>query len=298
MHRHNYGRLFALFMIVALTVAASVGAGGQEKKYRLREIAAVGDISDVDDSMNLRVDLRGSAGGPELPPIEYFRRGRRKYRTTVLPVDKDQRPTAIRRTYSIAREIEAEIGGVATPTVSLLQGKTVTLRRDASGKTLVSVAKGRIGENERKEVSNDLSSTQDDFFPDRDLAIGEEWTLDANRMFESLEGLEKATLRAKFAEVVTYRGHPCARIEMSYTVSGRVPSRSMNIQFTQSGDLYHAIDLQRTLAASVDGPVTLTGQELIDGRTVFFAGDGTMEQEYSERWSKIAGKTTVRKKSK
>lgn len=297
MHRHNYVQRFALIMIAILTIAASVGAGGQEKKYRLRNVVAVGDVSDTDDSMNMRVDLRGSVGGPELPPVDYFRRGRRKYRTTVLAVDKNQNPTAIRRTYSIVREIEAQIGGIPNQTVQSLQGKTVTLRRNASGKTTVTAAKGRISEEDRKELSDDLSEGGGAFFPDRELGIGEEWNLDPKLIFKNLEGVERSTMKAKFAEVIPFQGHPRARIEMSFTLSGRLPDSGMRLEVTQTGDLYHAIDLQRTLAVSLDGPVTMQGQELIQGRTVFFTGEGTMEVEFSEHWSKVAGKSAaVRKK--
>lgn len=295
MHLFSCSKRIALFLLVTTTLVATGGAGGQEKKYRFREVATVGDVSDVENSTNVVVELRVAAGGPDLPPFEYFHRNRRKYRSTILSVDKEQRPTAVRRTYSIARTVEAQIGGVPNQKVLSLQGKTLTLRLDAAGKPVLRIAKGKISERERLDISDDLQQAKKPFFPERDLTVGEEWTQDVDSFVEGLEGVNRGVLKAKFAEVTTYRGHPCARIQVSLTFSGKVPGQSLTLEVTQNGDLFHAIDLQRVLAVSLNGPVIMRGQEVIQGRTVFFTGEGTMESEFSERWSKVGGKTVGKK---
>ena len=290
MHRSNSIKRAALFFVVMLSVAAAVGAWGQEKKYRLQDVSAVGDVYDGESSTTIGLKIQTTGGGQDIPPVSFSQRERQKFRETVLAVDSSGHASAIRRTYSIARKVESQGSTPARQTVSSLQGKTVTIRRRAGQKALVQVARGTISAEDRKELS-EADPGEAPFFPAREVALGDEWTLDAPGLARRMEGAQKATFTGKFVEVVPFRGHPCARVEITLSIVGKIPGMPGTMEVKQSGHLYHAVDLQRTLSLSLKGPMTISGQDTVQGTPVSINGAGTMEMAASAHWLKVGSKT-------
>ena len=281
-------RLAALMTIVTVTPGMTT-AEQDPKKYRLRDVYAAGDVCEFEASSDINAQVTGTVGGrQELPPIDYFRRQRRKYRETVLAVDHRGRPTAIRRTYSIARRAENDINNQLHQEAAPLQGKTASARLGAGGK--VTVNGKNLSAEGRKEMASALETLRALFFPDRPVAVGEEWAARSGQLSHEFEGVDRVAVKGVLREIVAFEGHQCARVEISMEVGGKLVNSPVTAKVKVTGDLYHALDLQRTLSARLIGPVEMTGQVPVKNTILDLRGDGSVETQDSIRWLKVAGK--------
>lgn len=291
MNRRLFCLSLAVFALFAATTASAQDKPASAKTYRLRDTSDVGDRLAVDSTFELNIQLRGTANGQNVPPFDVFQREHEAYVESILAVDPSKTAVAIRRTYSLARSAESIFGGEVKTNRSALQGKTVTLTRKAD-KVTVAADKGNLEPDQADRFREDVESAPDrTLFPDREVAPGDEWPLDP-RIFlrASLEGIDKAVVKAKFMDIVNYSGHPCARVEISLDSTFRLPDAPIEISIAARGEIYHALDLQRTLSVFMNGPVKAKGQDFRQGLTVYFTGDGSMESKDSYRWTQVAGK--------
>lgn len=286
MHDFRLRKNFALCLLVTL-VAATTTYGQQ--KYRLRDISAVGDVAEYNMTSDMNVAFHAALGNEQSPEFVFSQQEQRKYREAITAVDAKGRPSAVRRNYTVARTITSTADNPSKSAVSSLQGKTVTMRRNGS-QLAVTATKGRLLANDVKRLKEELAGYGEPFFPDRDLAIGEEWTVEPKALTQSLGGAEKATIKAKLLEVVPYMGHQCARVKIDVEAVSKVPTTPMTITMSLTGDLYHALDLQRTLSVSFGGPVAAKGQDTREGVTLDLIGEGTAQIDITARWLKIGGK--------
>jgi hypothetical protein len=220
-------------------------------------------------------------------------RERNTYTELVLAMDATG-PSAFRRTYTAARSQEAFGEDRPEVKVSSVQGKTVTVKR-AGGKVTVTAAKGKLSAEDLRELRDELDPKKPkdpDFFPEREVSVGDEWDVDPKLLTQSLEGSERAAAKMKFVEVIEYAGHRCARFEVSVEVEGAFGTGEQKVPMTMglSGETYYAIALERFLHTRVAGPVTFRGEIVQNGVAVTMEGVGTMQMTETNRWIKVAGK--------
>jgi hypothetical protein len=276
-----------LAVCLAAGAAATTAALGQQA-YRLRDTYRPGDLSHVDTSMDMTMSIQATANGEQAPLLFFGRRDREKYSEQVLAVDS-RGPSGVRRTYTVARGVDTDPNGSERKKVYSLQGKTVVLRRKGD-QTAVSVTRGKISAEDQKSLQRSLKQSDMDMFPDRDVAPGEEWLVDPQVMSAAVEGMDKAEIRCRFQEIVPFAGRQCARVQVTMEMAGQPAGVPGPMTVKLSGDAYHALDLKRTIAVELSGPITMTGQKSENGLNIRFTGEGTMRLKETRRWLKVAGK--------
>jgi len=288
MHMRFTLRGLALYLILA---ALSESTAFGQQKYRLRDDDAVGDLSVTESSLSLRMDIQATANGQKSPTFQLANQGQEKYAQTVLALGKNRQPSAIRRTYTVARTVETEPGKSPQRKTLSVEGKTVTIRK-SGGKVVVTVAKGKISAEDRKDLLDELEASEEEFFPKRDVAPGDTWTINSKQLAKAFGGAGRGTVRGRFIEVVSYAGRRCARIQIDLEVTTKAPGVPILMKLNLSGDAYHALDIQRTLAVTLAGPVTAKGQAREQGMTILFSGNGTVQMKMTADWQKVGGKPT------
>lgn len=278
--------------LAALVVLGTASVRAQEPpKYLLKESVAAGDVSEVETEFGMAMDTKAVFQGKTAPAISISSRERQKYREEVLAAGS-KGPSALRRTYSIAREAEKTPEGQKVRVLSL-QGKTVVLKK-AGSKTAVTVNKGKLSAEDRRELLDDLNTAEGQFFADRPVAIGEEWEVDAARLASSFGDFGKdsrVAARGRLEEIVERHGIQCARVSIQLQVEGQPSAEPYRMSMDFRGELLHALDLQRTLSVQAAGPVTLRGKQ--DG--IQITGEGNAEFRWTHRPVKVAGKPVVMK---
>src|SRR5205807_6979367 len=96
-----------------------------------KEVAAKGDTSESTALFSMKMKLTVSTGGTSQDK-ELHKRQDETYQEDVLGVDAKGIPTAIRRKYLVKKETGADPDEAEKTTVSALQGKTVTIRRNGA----------------------------------------------------------------------------------------------------------------------------------------------------------------------
>lgn len=279
------------FRGVLLALASAVLAGNaafSQQKYRFQENSAVGDVSVSENTMEMTLDVKVTANGQELPPIKFLTREREKYTDEVLAVSKNQ-PTTVRRTYEIARGVETGPDGMQKPKVSTLQGKVITIRVEGDKVTLAP-AKGKLAPEDEKAVVDEFKQPDSPFFPDREVAPGEEWTVDPKVVAQTLNGIDKGEVKGKFEDVVPYGGRQCARIAIDISVQGQPGGVPVPMTMKGTGKGYYALDFMRPLDLEMSGPITMKGDTEQNGVKLQFDGEGTLVKKDTRRWVKVAGR--------
>jgi hypothetical protein len=275
----------------ALVATAALG----QQKYRLRDSYAAGDLSAVDSSSDLSLTVSVKANGEDVAQFILSKRDREVYQEQTVAVDTTG-PTAIRRTYTIARGVAADpTNGQEHRRVSSLQGKTVVVRREGD---VVKVAadKGKIDPQDRKSLLQTLDHTDMDLMPDHDVAPGEEWSVDPRYASSTLDDVQKADVRCRFVDITQHGGRQCAHIQVHFDLSGQEAGSPGPIEMKLAGDLYQPLDLKRSQGIELSGPVTVTGRQAKNGVTLFFQGEGTMRIKETRRWLKVKGKSVAASK--
>jgi hypothetical protein len=282
-------RLFAASMAVLLALlAAGTGAlGGQA--YRLKDGSAAGDVYTSDDTQQMDMNITAIAEGIEVPDLKFSMREREKYTETSL-YERGQ-DWSIRRTYSIKRSFETTPDLEQKNEVSSLQGMTVTITSKA-GKITITPAKGKLAAKDRQELLEELNDPEEmEFYPDRPVAVGEEWTITPRK----LGPFTKAEVKARFEEVIQFAGLRCARVSVAMTGELQAADFPGTATVEVKGSVYHALDLHRDVAYTMAGPFKIEGKQEQDGRTIEMRGTGTAAMKLTRVWLKVAGKPVQRK---
>jgi hypothetical protein len=291
--RHRFGNAIPAWTL-GLVVLGLTAAAAQEqtpRKYLLKEApAAVGDVSVLERSDGFKMDVYGKprdieGAVPQSLPIT--RRGREKFSETVLAIDKDG-ASHVRRTYTIARRQDTvKPGGPVKIVVAGRQGKTITLLRKG-GKVIVAAAKGKLTAPEIKNLQTQFKPGSDiKTFPDHEIAIGDEWTIE-NAEAAKRQGLKSLILKCRLVELVPFQGRECAHVAVEMNMEA--DQNGFPLTWAMKGDLYHALDLQRSLSLKLSGPVEMKGSVKSNDLTIDLEGFGTGDFSLTQVWSKIAGK--------
>ncbi len=284
MSHRSAGRWLAIFL--ALAALAGPAARG-EQKIRLRDVDAAGDRCVIDGSVDLNLMLTIAAPGQDAAKLPLNSRQREKYSEETLAVGP-QGTGAVRRVYTIARAVTLNPSLQEKRSVSPLQGKTITIRR-RNGKVSVTVSPGQLDQRDRAVLAKALDHSDQEFFPDRDVAVGEEWPVDARLVSQIFPEVQKAEVKYQLQEVVPFAGHRCARVHVTMEVTGQPSGMPVPMTIKLSGDLYHALDLKRTLSTELSGPVTVQGELPQNGIRVNMSGEGTMKIKEVRHWVKVRG---------
>ena len=278
--RYRYPLLLASLLLAGSALA--------QQKYRLRDVVAQGDRAAVESNFDMGLTIRTTAGGQEGPEFTFSNKETEQYTEEILGV-KDGEPTAARRVYTVAGELETDSSGEKKVTVSSLQGKTVTIRRKGDGVD-VAAAEGALDEKAMKELKTALDHNGRYFFPDREVAPGDEWSVDEKTATRIFDGAEKVTLTGKLLELTEYQGHKAARVGIVMEAVLKQEDGPGPILMTLKGDLYHALELDRMLSLDLSGPVVMKGEVEQDGVKVQLDGQGTARMRITQKWEKVAGK--------
>ena len=280
-----------LLLALALITLPALGlASARQEKFRLKETAAVGDQVDIDGRMSMALNLKVILGGKAMEfPVSA--QESEKYRDEVLAVDAAGTPTGLRRTYEMKRETMKEPGEKEKRTVSGLEGKTVEIRRDGE-KVTVTVQKGKITDEERQELIEEFQGKADSFYPDRELSPGEEWTVAPEVAARIFSEFDKATVKCRFQDIAEYGGRRCARIHLMIDAAGKFGDDAPPADIRMTGDLYQALDLQRPLAVTLTGTITMKSPDGAGEGAI--SGTGTMQARETYRWLKVAGKAPAK----
>jgi len=266
-----------------LLCLAGLAAGAQDeepvKKYLLKETAPlVGDVTVIERNEDETLEVYATPRGAEaqIPePTKSGRHLRERYTETVLALDKEGQISQLQRLYSAAR-MQLTAGSLDPPKNLVLgrQGKTVTLKR-VNGKTLVTVANGKLSAAETKELALELDRAGGlNLFPDQEVSPDDEWDVEEARVIRAF-GMEHGTLKVHFIEVKPFRGHPCARLSLDLQLEGKTAKGP--ISWNLEGTYYFAVDIQRTLYAKYSGPVSTMGVGKAEGHLADLAGEGIGE---------------------
>ena len=226
------------------TCALLVTAASAQDKVHLQSGHGVGDVSDNESLMEMSLNMKVTADGQPVPDMNSGSRAREKYQEKELAVGDDGKPSAMQRVYSMDHELDSETGKPDKVVTASLEGKTVTVQRDGD-KVTVTADEGKISDKDCKDLMNALSPSFDEIYPDHDLAVGDEWTVDSAALSRSFGGSDKANFKGKLLEVVDYEGHQCAHLQIVLSLLTPLEGSKDMMTMKLSGDLYHALDIQR-----------------------------------------------------
>jgi hypothetical protein len=290
MQQRLAGRWLALALVsLALLVAAATA----QQKYRLRGIDQVGDLSHVESEMEMTLAMQVKAGNQTVPSLQFANRELEKYSEQILAVDRKGK-SGLRRVYAVALSVETDPSGARKEKVSSLQGKTVAVRR-RGGKVVVTCTPGKLSPEDQKPLLDDLDNDEAAFFPDRDVAPGDEWTVDPKMASRIFDDVQSAAIRCRFEEVTEHGGHECARLRMAIDLKGQPEGMPGQLTMKLAGDGYYALDLDRPLTLDLAGTITMQGKSKENGVDVIYTGDGTFKAKETIQWLKIGGKPVARK---
>jgi hypothetical protein len=227
-------------------------------------------------------------GGQGDQQVPFSVRHRESYREKVLAVDQ-KGPSAFRRTYTAARTVTTDPYLNETTKVSSLQGKTITVRR-VGDQVTVTAEPGKLSSADEKAMTRELSHSEAEFFPDHDVAPGEEWLIDPHLMITLFPGMEKASARYRFQQVASHAGHPSAQLHVTMEAEGQDPDSGVPMTIKLAGDVYRALDLKRTVEEEDTGPITMEGHKEQNGMRIHYSGTGTMHVKETHRWLQVNGK--------
>jgi hypothetical protein len=288
-------RLRGLLVTLTLGLVAASATAQDPVKLRLQEKTAAGDVAASDRLMEVNADLVVRAGEQELV-VPIVSRERKTYTETVLAADA-RGASSLRRVYTVARSQSSYGGEPPKVTTSSLQGKTVTLKRFGD-RLVLSVLKGKLAPEDEKGLRRDLDPKRPelDFFPDREISPGDEWSPDPAVLRRMMDGAQKAEAKLKFVEITEFAGHRCGRFHATIDAEGTYDAgdRKMPITMNLSGDSYFALDLERWVSTELSGPVSMHGETTQNGMMITFEGVGTMRMKETNRWIKVAGKPVAR----
>ena len=269
---------------LGLLLAGGACVAQTPQTYRIKDTAAAGDTAKMSEDFDGSVTMTLHSAKVTSPPSPYGFHKTEQYRSQTLAASNGHTDRE-RRAYTVYRSVDKGAGTDKTSTS--LQGKTLLLER-SGGQTKATGENGAISDADRKDLQDALNNTGS-VFPDRALAIGDEWTPDSKAMGHRFGGAKDVTLRCKLLQVLDYEGHPCARIH--YTMTAKIPlSPTASMQMNLQGDGYHAIDLQRSLSLILKGPLTLTGSITEEGTKFQLTGTGTATMKMVALWEKVGDK--------
>ena len=254
----NRRPLARTFWVAALVSALSGAAAQTQSRYPLRNVIAVGDRQLNDTTGEVSLTLTARSGNQEAPPIESTTRDREKYVEEVLAVQGNT-VTRLRQQYLAARTFTTDPAGHHVLEPSSLDGKTLTIERK-DGKVVISPASAKISAEDRKTLSQALDAIRIPFLPEREAAIGEEWTVTASQVQTLFPQARAGTMQARFEEVMPYAGRECAHVRLTGEIELAVEGIPAPVKAELTGDLYHALDIQHPVALQFAGPLSVDAQ--------------------------------------
>ena len=276
----------AVVALGTLSIAADWARAQEETApapIRFRPVWERGDVVVREQVLVVDVELTGSAPGQPEQNFTFNYSMEDTAREEVVAAT-NRLPTALKRTWSLFR-MSASGPGVSIDQTLPLQGKSAMLRRTGNKIQVTSAVKLT------PEQTNALKATyilpHVEMLPNRPARPGYAWRLDPKGLF--MQG-KTGSVRCRFAEVVEFEGHPCARIEVSGQVTQRLPTLPGPMRSGMTGDVHYALDLQRLMQVSLGGPVSMTGKTKVNGVTHTVRGEGTADATLTNRYLKIAGK--------
>jgi len=281
----------AIASVIAVLVLANGPALGQQpQSFRLKEVVSAGDVGTIVSSFDISVDARAQVLDQESPAMRTRNLQEASYTVTVLSADAKGNPTGAKLRFTRAKMMMQLPGRRGVTRTSPAQGKTVTIKK-IGGKTTVSIDRGKLTAQDRAQLQEALDDDWSTVFPDYEVAIGEEWSIDSGVFARKALGSDAtATVTGQVLDVVQKQGRPCARARLTMEISGRPQGEPLDMSIKLSGELYFATDIKRVLVVNLSGPVTISGEIVQGGASLAIHGQGTSRLYYNSKWNKIAGR--------
>ena len=254
----------------------------------------VGDINQHSEETIMDVSVRVSASNGSSTTLPFAPHVQIKHRQEVLAVDTKGSPIRVRRAYALYQQQEAVSPG-AKMMPSSLQGKTVIIERKGDHVTVKSEG-AAIAQEDRDSLKDALNNDSKTMFPDRPVAVGEEWTPDPKAALKTFSGATKVVAHNKLVEFVTFAGHKCAHFHVSLELALPLKAVSAQMNLKLEGEGYEAMDIHRPLSLDLSGPVTVSGKQTQDDLTLQFGGSGTAHIKVAWEWLKVDGKPVTQNK--
>jgi hypothetical protein len=157
-------------------------------------------------------------------------------------------------------------------------------------KVTITPARGKVAPEDEKGIVEEFQQSGSPFFPEREVAPGEEWSVDPKIVAQALKGINKGEVKGKFEEVVPYGGRQCARIGIEMSLEGQPGGVPVPMTMKGSGKGYYALDVMRPLDLELSGPITMKGDTEQNGVRLQFDGQGMLQKKETHKWVKVAGK--------
>jgi hypothetical protein len=282
------GWIYCSALLATVLTAAALEAQG---RHPLRHTIAVGDRSIIEAISDTTLRLEASADGQAAPPIEATTRFREKYVEEVLALS-GKAPAALRHQYLVARTSTPDPMGNPVVETSSLQGKTFTIKRQG-GKVMISPPGAKLTADDRKRLMRTLEQIRIPFLPDREASINDEWPIDPDQAKLFFPQARTAALKARFEEVKPHAGYECARIRVTGDLDLTVEGIPGPVKAQITGDVYHALSIQRPVAIEFTAPLAVSTRTQQNGRSISITGEGTLTAKVLIEWQKVAGKTVA-----
>jgi hypothetical protein len=281
---------------VVFLMSAMAGAGAQPcGRYSLRQWIAVGDRQLWESTGEVSLTLTARSGGQETPLAKASNRFQDKYREDVLAA-RSGAVTALRHHCLLSRTLATDPEGNPVSDPSSLQGKTFTVAR-LGASVVIRPAGAAISAEDRAQLVRALQEVRIPFLPERDAALGDEWTIPASRVKIFFPQARAGTMKARFEEITRCAGRRCARIHLEGELELAIDGVPAPVKADLTGELYHALDIHRPVALEFSGPLTVNSPAEQDGHPTTLTGEGQMTAKVTIQWEKLAGKPVAPRKA-
>lgn len=277
-------------LLVALTALTTAVIASAPEKRLLREGYSQGDRGEARHEVTATLRMRVTPPGKP-PQTLFFKTIRREiYSEDVLATLPSRLVVAFRRQYLRNRTDEFDTTGAITTKSSPLEGRTVEARIE--NRRVVVKAQGgpALPEDAIREVQERVFQSEMSLAPNRLVAIGDSWTVNPKVVGRMLPGADRVAVKARFAGLVHYRGHPCAKLTVSIEARGRMAAMPVAVTLRLTGSSYHALDLDKPLSLEVSGPIHASGVVIDKGMKLPFTATGSVHGVSSTSWLKSSRK--------
>ncbi len=233
------------------------------------------------------ITIRMTATGLNLDQT-HITQANREYKEEVVAATPAA-STNVLRSYSVARDVDTENGKSAKKVLSY-EGKSVRLKR-VNNVSSATISTGALSADDQKELITTLKGDDAGYFPEKPVALGDTWKQSLKKILGGSSDIPDGDANLTFLEFTQQNGHKCAHIQMKASVSQDLSGITLSGDLT--GDLYFAVDINRTLQMDLDGPLKMNGKQTAGDKTIEINGTGKLHVSSHMLFLQVAGKPQV-----
>ncbi len=252
-------------------------SGCGEPAYDLSDTASPGEIVRCVTTMTFEEGTFSLRQGDQI--LEGTAKGSLE---TVVEIDtlevKDGQPTRLRvATLSSLDQSTMSIGGEIEETqeVSPLAGRSVLLTK--GGETWSGRLVGGAPSPEQTAAITELAESylEGDVLPDREVRVGDSWSVGGDALRRYLGGYEAAGFSGQmtihFEQLVEFNGETCALLSLQLDATGKCALNetvSGTMKISGEGHIYRSLAQRLDVSARITGSLNIQGELFEDGQRV------------------------------